>query len=66
MTKERAALADKLSRFESKREEWGHSTAKLEDYFNKQLETIRSNFDLQLRDLIDKQRVEINMLEGAL
>ena len=66
MTKERAALADKLSRFESKREEWGRSTAKLEDYFNKQLETIRSNFDLQLRDLIDKQRVEINMLEGAL
>ena len=61
-----ASLIEKLDRYDSKRDEWRRSTKKLEEYFNVEIETIRNNFDLQLRDLLDKQRLEIDNYEEAL
>lgn len=66
LSQQKASFIDKLAGHESKREEWRRTTKQLEDYFNQHLEGIRNNFDLQLRDLIDKQRQEINILEDAL
>ena len=61
-----ASLIEKLDRYDAKRDEWRRSTKKLEEYFNVEIETIRNNFDLQLRDLLDKQRLEIDNYEEAL
>ena len=64
--RERADLTDQLSKYDQKKDEWRRSTKQLEDYFNEQLDGIRKGFDLQLRDLIDKQRLEIDIFEDTL
>ena len=59
-------MKDKVKEFDAKKDEWRRNNEQLESYFRQQLETIRSNFDLQLRDLLDKHRMEIDMLESMM
>ena len=66
LSRERADLDNQLSKYDQKKDQWRKSTKQLEDYFNEQLEGIRRGFDLQLRDLIEKQKLEIEILEDAL
>lgn len=64
MLSEKQDLTDTIRKYELQKEKMRMSNQQLENYFTEQLEKIRSNFDLQLRDLVEKQKTEICMLEN--
>ena len=64
MLSEKQDLTDTIRKYELQKEKMRMSNQQLENYFTEQLEKIRSNFDLQLRDLVEKQKTEIFMLEN--
>lgn len=64
MMSEKQDLTDTIRKYELQKEKMRMSNQQLENYFTEQLEKIRSNFDLQLRDLVEKQKTEICMLEN--
>lgn len=63
---EKKRLNEQIAQYEKKKEEWRLQNKQLETYFSLSLEDIRQNFDKQLRDLVEKHNIELQIMEDAL
>ncbi len=66
LSSDRASMADQIAAFELKKEEWRRHSKQIENFFQTELKQIRNNFDQQLRDLVEKHKVELQIMDQAM